>query len=504
MSHLSRTACAWRPGLILALLGLAFFVFTGQQASLGDFEAETDVGDVQHKGSVQYNPRTQQYQITGSGRNMWETEDAFHFVWRQLSGDLVLNTSVAFLGTGQEHRKAGWIVRQSLEADSPYADAIVHADGLISLQYRQIKGGPTLEVQSSVKAAWAGVQLERNGDLFTLRVARPNEVFQPVGSVTVALRDPVYAGLGVCSHDENAVATAVFFGVHLVNPGPVPESQRILESSLETIAIDPGERRIVYSTRDHIEAPNWSRDGKFFVYNSEGRLYTLVTQGGEPHLLNTGNATHCNNDHGFSPDGKWLAISHEPKDDSLIYVLPSAGGEPRQITTSGPSYWHSWSPDGKILAYCAERQGEFDIYTVSAQGGKETRLTTASGLDDGPDYSPDGGTLYFNSERTGHMKIWRMNTDGSGQQQVTFDDQYVDWFPHPSPDGRWLVFLSYDKSVKGHPPNKDVALRIMPLTGSGELRTLARLFGGQGTINVPSWSPDSQSFAFVSYRLVKP
>ncbi len=504
MAYPSRAVHAfWKTGLILVLLGLAFSVSTGQQSSLGDFEAETDVGYVQHKGSVQHNPRTQQYQITGSGRNMWETEDAFHFGWRRLSGEMLLNTSVAFLGTGQEHRKAGWIVRQSLEADSPYADAIVHADGLISLQYRQIKGGPTLEVRSPVRAP-AAVQLERNGDLFTLRVARQDDAFQPVGSVTVALQDPVYSGLGVCSHDENAVATAVFFGVGLVNPGPVPEPQRILESSLETIAIDTGERKVVYSTHDHIEAPNWSRDGKFFVYNSKGRLYRLVTQGGQPHLLNTGSVTHCNNDHGFSPDGKWLAISHEPKDDdSLIYVVPSAGGEPRQITSVGPSYWHGWSPDGKTLAYCAERQGEFDIYTVSAEGGKETRLTTTSGLDDGPDYSPDGGILYFNSERTGHMKIWQMNTDGSGQQQLTFDDQYVDWFPHPSPDGKWLVFLSYDKSVKGHPPNKDVALRMMPLSG-GEPKVLARLFGGQGTMNVPSWSPDSKSFAFISYRLVKP
>ncbi|HKN48445.1 MAG TPA: transporter, partial [Candidatus Polarisedimenticolia bacterium] len=217
-------------------------------------------------------------------------------------------------------------------------------------------------------------------------------------------------------------------------------------------------------------------------------------------------ADHLNNDHGLSPDGRWLAISHSPQNESLVYVLPAAGGPPRQVTALGPSYWHGWSPDGKTLAYCARRNGEFDVYTIAADADRSTaekRLTTAPGLDDGPDYSPDGQAIFFNSERTGLMKVWRMKPDGSEQQQVTSGEDYADWFPHPSPDGMWLVFLSYDKSVRGHPANQDVSLRVMPLPG-GPPRTLARLFGGQGTINVPSWSPDSGSVAFVSYRLVKP
>jgi Tol biopolymer transport system component len=101
------------------------------------------------------------------------------------------------------------------------------------------------------------------------------------------------------------------------------------------------------------------------------------------------------------------------------------------------------------------------------------------------------------------MKIWRMHADGSNQEQVTSGALLVDWFPHPSPDGKWLVFLSYDKTVTGHPADKDVVLRIMPL-GGGAPRVVATLFGGQGTINVPSWSPDSKNVAFVSYRMVKP
>jgi TolB protein len=282
-------------------------------------------------------------------------------------------------------------------------------------------------------------------------------------------------------------------------PGPAGPTW---QSRLEVISIKTGEREIVYETSDHIEAPNWSRDGRTFLFNSHGHIYTLPRSGGKPEPLETGSATRCNNDHGLSPDGRWLVVSHEPEADSLIYILPSKGGTPRQVTALGPSYWHGWSPDGKTLAYCARRDGNYDIYTIAADGENSTaekRLTTAPGLDDGPDYSPDGRTIYFNSVRSGHMRIWKMTTDGSDQRPLTFDEAYGDWFPHPSPDGKWLVFLSYDKDVEGHPPEKDVALRVMSSKG-GKPRVLARLFGGQGTINVPSWSPDSRYVAFVSYR----
>jgi Tol biopolymer transport system component len=226
-------------------------------------------------------------------------------------------------------------------------------------------------------------------------------------------------------------------------------------------------------------------------------------KGGTPQALDLGFATRCNNDHGLSPDGTRLAISDQSADGkSLIYTLPAGGGTPVRVTGSGPSYWHGWSPDGATLAYCAERNGQFDIYTIPVDGGTEQRLTTAPGLDDGPDYSPDGRYIYFNSERTGRMQIWRMKPDGADQQQMT-SDEYNNWFPHPSPDGKWVVFLSYANDVKGHPENKDVMLRLMPAEG-GEIRVLAKLFGGQGTINVPSWSPNSAMVAFVSYRLALP
>jgi TolB protein len=283
---------------------------------------------------------------------------------------------------------------------------------------------------------------------------------------------------------------------------PAQEKPPMLESRLEVLTVATGEREVVHSARAHFEAPNWSRDGSFLLFNQDGRIFTLPLDDRRPRLLDTGFATRCNNDHGLSPDGQRLAISDHSQEDgrSLIYVLPASGGTPHRVTPKGPSYWHGWSPDGKTLAYCAERGGEYDVYTIPVEGGEETRLTTAPGLDDGPDYAPDG-RIWFNSERTGAMRIWRMDPDGRNQVQMTRDEEYADWFPHPSPDGKRVVFLSYDRSVAGHPPNKDVVLRLVPLEG-GEPRVVARLFGGQGTINVPSWSPDGTRFAFVSYRLL--
>jgi Tol biopolymer transport system component len=319
----------------------------------------------------------------------------------------------------------------------------------------------------------------------------------------VPLQDAVHAGLIVCSHDDTTTETAVFSHVVMESPGAPPMHDRVIQSSLEIICIETGRRQIVYTSPTHFEAPNWSRDGTYLLFNSDGRIYTILLSGGEPTLLDTGFAERCNNDHGLSPDGKQLAISHHREGDSLIYILPATGGAPRQVTELGPSYWHGWSPDGKTLAYCAERNGAFDIYTIPVEGGCETRLTSAEGLDDGPEYSPDGKYIYFNSERTGTMRVWRMDVDGGNQTQITDDAEYADWFPHPSPDGKWLVFLSYDGTVKGHPANKDVALRIMPAAG-GPPTVLIRLFGGQGTINVPSWSPDSKYVAFVSYKLIAP
>lgn len=274
-------------------------------------------------------------------------------------------------------------------------------------------------------------------------------------------------------------------------------------STLEVLDIATRERQIVFQTARHIEAPNWSPDGRFFVLNSNGLLYRLAVDGGELMQIDTGELHRLNNDHGISPDGTMLAVSDQshPDGQSRIYVLPIGGGTPRIVTEKAPSYWHGWSPDGATLAFVGSRGGsDLDIYTVPMAGGAERRLTSAAGLDDGPDYSPDGRTIYFNAMRTGNMKIWRMAADGSDQRQMTFDPDTRDWFAHPSPDGKCVVFLSFGSDVApgDHPPNKDISLRLMPVSG-GKPEVIASLFGGQGTMNVPSWSPDSRNVAFVSY-----
>jgi Tol biopolymer transport system component len=275
-------------------------------------------------------------------------------------------------------------------------------------------------------------------------------------------------------------------------------------SHVTVMTIDGKEKKVVYSAPRKFEAPNWSPDGKYLLLNGEGKLWRLSLAGGEPELIDTGAVKGINNDHGIAPDGKWFAISA-----GHIYVLPSAGGWPRQVTTHTPSYYHGWSPDGKTLVYCARRDGNFDIYAIAVEGGEERRLTTHPGYDDGPDYSPDGKWIYLNSDRSGSWDVWRMPADGAGPndekaERVT-SDAYEDWFPHPSPDGKWLLFLSYQKGTKGHPANQEVVLRMMPLPGKevgrAEIREVVRLFGGQGTLNVNSWSPDSKRFAYVSYEL---
>lgn len=280
------------------------------------------------------------------------------------------------------------------------------------------------------------------------------------------------------------------------------QTENQLESSLELININSLERQVIYKTNDHIEAPNWSRDGSFLIYNSKGSLYKLIIGEKKTKQIPTGFTKKINNDHGISPDGTTLVISDQTEiGHSLIYTLPIEGGTPKKITSLGPSYWHGWSPDGTTLAFCAERNDNYDIYSIPVDGGEEKRLTVAAGLDDGPDYSPDGNTIYFNSERTGTMQIWSMDINGENQKQLT-TDQYNDWFPHPSPDGKQLVFITFNTNVPSgsHPANKEVRLRLMNLE-TKEIKTLASLFGGQGTINVPSWSPDSTKIAFVSYQL---
>jgi Tol biopolymer transport system component len=278
-----------------------------------------------------------------------------------------------------------------------------------------------------------------------------------------------------------------------------------ITSTLEVYDLTSGKRDTVLHENVHFEAPNWSLDGNYLIINEKGRLFKVGLKNGVKTALETGPLQNCNNDHGISFDGQWLAVSNNDiiegeTETSRIYVLPVEGSKnPTLVTQKHPSYWHGWSPDGRFLLYVAKRNGDYDIYRISVDGGEEERLTTEKGLDDGPEYSPDGRHIYYNSMASGKMELWQMNADGTNKTQLT-KDAYSNWFPHPSPDGEQLVYISYlvDQGDR-HPPMKRVALRLYHLN-SKTTETLFEFTGGQGTINVPSWSPDGKKFAFVSYQ----
>jgi tricorn protease-like protein len=474
-----------------------------QQNAPGQFEGSADIGPVKHAGSVTFDTDLERYVVTGSGANMWAGRDEFHFVWKRLRGDLILTARARFLGDGVDpHRKLGWIARKTLDADSPYVDVAVHGDGLTSLQFRRTAGGDTEEVKSSLRAAEV-IQLERRGSTFTMSVARFGEPFVSEQLAGVDLGDEVYIGLFVCAHNAEGVERGEFENVRIIVPakdGFVPYRDYI-GSNLEVLEVASGRRQLLLQTADAIHAPNWATDGKSLIYNTAGRLVRFDLNAKTSTPIDTGFATANNNDHVLSFDGRQIGISHHSPDHggrSIIYTLPVEGGTPKQVTPRGPSYFHGWSPDAKWLVYTGDRDSNLDIYKISVEGGEEIRLTNAPGLDDGSEFTPDGRWIYFNSSRTGRMQIWRMHPDGSEQQQVT-DDDFNNWFPHVSPDGRQIVFLSFQPDVAAdqHPFYQHVYLRLMPITG-GEPKIIAYVYGGQGTINVPSWSPDSKQVAFVS------
>jgi len=305
------------------------------------------------------------------------------------------------------------------------------------------------------------------------------------------------------------VEKAKFRDVRIIRPvkeGFTPYRDYI-GSVLEMLDVHTGKLEMIYRSKQPLEAPNWTTDGKALIYNISGRAegwgrlarFDLATR--TPTRIDTGTCIKNNNDHVLSFDGTMLGISDqsEPGGQSTVYTLPVTGGTPKRITPLTPSYLHGWSPDAKWLVYTGGRTNKYDIYKIPSDGSAaEIRLTDSPGLNDGPEFTPDGQFIYFNSTRSGRMQIWRMKPDGSAQEQVT-NDEFNNWFPHISPDGKWIVIISYPADINptDHPYYKHCYLRLMPATG-GTPRVIAYLYGGQGTINVPSWSPDSRRIAFVS------
>jgi len=469
------------------------------------FDSHGDLGPVARPGSVAEDSREGALVISGAGANMWFASDEGHFLWKRMKGDFIVSARIAFIGEGVEaHRKIGWMARSTKDTDSAHASAVVHGDGLTSLQFRRARGAETEEAPIVTVTGADQVQLERRGRTFIMSAARFGEPYERVSVEDLNLGEEVLVGLFVCSHNADVVEKARFTNVRITVPAPpdlVPYRD-YLGGAIELLDVDTGWRTTVFRSERPIQAPNWTKDGRFLLYNVDGRLDRLELATGKVSTLDTGFATANNNDHVLSFDGKRLGLSHhsgDDQDESVIYVLPAKGGAPERVTAKAPSYLHGWSPDGRFLVYTGGRDGNYDIYKIPVEGGDEIRLTDAPGLDDGPEYAPDGRHIYFNSARTGEMLIWRMAPDGSGQEPVT-SGEFHDWFPHVSPDGTRIVFLSFLKDVAAddHPFYKQVTIRMMPTDGSSMPRVIAYVYGGQGTINVPSWSPDGERIAFVS------
>jgi TolB protein len=470
---------------------------------LGDFDYFTIVGAPKVTGSAIYNDVEQTYNLTGAGSNIWAARDSFAFLSKKMTGDFIIQSQFSFIGKGNElHRKAGLMIRSSLDPNSTVVVSTVHGDGLTSLQYRTTNGGLMKEIKFKLTGPDV-LQLEKKGNTYTMSVARFGEVYQVEKLDDIDLGPDLYTGLFICSHSNKFTEEATFTNTRVFNTAPdnLIQYKTYLGSLLEVMDVTTGKREIVSSSKGSIQAPNWAPNGKTLIYNESGKLYNFDLSTKSTSILNTDFANKNNNDHVLSFDGKQMGISHhdkENKGNSVVYTLPSNGGTPKKITNLSPSYFHGWSPNSKFLLFTGERNGDFDIYKISAKGGKEMQLTNTKGLDDGSEYSSDGKHIYFCSTRTGKMQVWRMNPDGGNQTQITFDEMN-NWFPHVSPDNKWLAFISFSKDLPAdqHPFYQRIYLRMIPIEG-GKPKVISYVYGGQGTMNVPSWSPDSKKIAFVS------
>lgn len=491
-----------------------FFCLTivafAQENPIGIFQYNKDIGNPKLEGSAQYDEETQTYTIKGAGYNIWGQRDEHRYLYNKIKGDFIVTANFEFEGINDIHRKIGWMARSSDTDNAVMVGGFLHGDGLTAGQWRERRGA---DMQNPFDDVWAAkrffqiIQLERRGNTFIVRAAHPGESFEVISSKELNfMPDEVLAGIVIGSHDVDVIETAKVWNVRIDRPVSStynPNQEGWIGCRMETMNVFDGKRKVIYEKNSRFEAPNWMPDGEKLLFNMEGSLYTIPVDGGDIEKINTGFADQLNNDHCISFDGKKLGISHNDGEGSNVFVLPIGGGEPKAVTTDAPSYLHGWSANNKEVVYVAQRNGIkiYDIYKKSIKGGKEVKLTNNKKLEhvDGCEYSPDGKYIYYNgSKNGGTMQLWRMKPDGSKKEQLTFD-QYNDWFPHISPDGKWIAFISFepDLELNSHPSYKQVMLRLMPVSG-GAPKVIAYMYGGQGTINVNSWSPDSKHIAFVS------
>jgi TolB protein len=483
--------------------------------TLGAFDHHQDVGEPKLAGNALYDPQDQTYTLSGAGVNS-SRRDQFQFAGKKIKGDFIVQATVRFVGKGTHpQRKLGIIARDALSGGSRYAAGCVHGGAATSLQYRATDGEGTAQVELSSFHP-TDIQFTRTGNEFRFSSAVFGENYKSV-SQQLALNDELQVGIFISSAEEGVVEQAVFSNVRVIIPA-APDFKPYsdyLGSHLEVLEVATGLRKILYSDPGSIQAPNWTLDDKLLYNSAAGVMYSYDLATGAIAELETGKCRQNNNDHVLSFDGKMLALSNycplpggagagDPR-RSVAFILPVTGSrEPKQITSpeAGHAFLHGWSPDGKKLVFTGGRKGETgnyrNLWSVDVDTKVETALTPPGTLDDGPEYTPDGKYIYFNSVRTGTMQIWRMRPDGSQPEQVTFDE-YNDWFPHISPDGKWIVYIAFptDMDPWSHPFYRQCYIRLMPSSG-GVPKTIAYLYGGQGSMNTPGWSPDSKRISFVS------
>jgi len=437
--------------------------------------------------------------------------DAGHGVWHRLHGDASVSAHIPALALSQGSGNwAGLMARTHDGADAPCLSVARHGESQVVIRRRHQTGeAATEEIIQFPELDW--LELARTNGRWRLSMATRGGLPVDMDLGDCTLGEQVFIGPWVAATAAGQTASARFTNVRWARALSRSHSlyeQTDISSRLEVLELATGVRRVIHESPTLFEAPNWSRDGQFLVFNEAGRLRRLDLADGQIRTLDTGHATRNNNDHVLSFDGQSIALSHQspPDGHSRIYTVPICGGEPRLITPQGPSYLHGWSPDGAHLVFTGRRPGHeaFNLYRVRVTDSHEERLTDCPRLDDGPEYTPDGRHIVFNSARSGPMRLWRMPSDGGPAEALTDPegaDGLNDWFPHVSPDGQKIAFLSYlpgEVEPQDHPGGRRVVLRLMERDG-GDARVIAYLHGGQGTMNVHSWSPDGRFLAFVSY-----
>jgi hypothetical protein len=507
---------------------------------VGLFESHGDYGITPTAGNSVFDAGKKTYAITGGGNNLWAKVDAFQFAWKKLSGDFSFSADIDFMpntsATPDVHRKACLMVRQTLDADSPYIDAARHGNGLTALQFRDDKGGITREVQSNIIGP-THLRLDKHGDSFTLFVGSAGADAKYTGcSYTMKFTEPFYLGLAVSAHNAKDTSlnleTVAFSNVELKTdlPATTPKLYSTIETQVSSVVnatqSQTTDRTVQYVTEGSVEGPVWLPENSGIIFSSGGKLMRLPirvpargrrgggaaaapapilgptspTAAGDPVVIDTGTLTAISRVHGLTPDGKQIIfVDHPqgtPRPPANTYLVPLPGGTPKLLTPNTGA-GSTLSPDGKTFVYDMDTTP--DIFTISTDGSAPaTRLTNNMGKNYGPQFSHDGKFIFFCSDRSGTMQIWKMKSDGSEPAQLTNDDNN-NWFPHLSSNDGSVLFVTYPKTVTGDMANSDVQIRRLNL-GTGALDQMGRVVGGPAS--APSWSPNNMQITFVSYRMV--